>query len=152
LAWEIGPGKQKRYSLTISAEGRARVRPLANKIVSLAPTLDEWEFYASRQPRPAPPTIALLGESDSVATQYWRYLARFDTTPGRVDLEIFSDDLSQLPEDKALNAVQIYLDAVFGEDTVEDYIGSFSVYPSAADSGKSRPIIELPGILHTLRT
>jgi hypothetical protein len=42
LAWEMGPGKQKPYLLTIFSEGNPRLREIADLMIEVAPDLKGW--------------------------------------------------------------------------------------------------------------
>lgn len=47
--WEIGPGFNKPLAFTISPGGAPCLLLETKKIISYAPLLDKWEFYASRR-------------------------------------------------------------------------------------------------------
>src|SRR5262245_30938233 len=55
LQWEVGPGKSRPFSLTISAGGHRQLRQTAEKICAEAPFSPTWEFYSFRQPKNVPP-------------------------------------------------------------------------------------------------
>jgi hypothetical protein len=59
LAWELGPGKNTKNSLTTTGEGNPSLRLLAEQMITAAPKLGDWELYATKQPREAPSTIRL---------------------------------------------------------------------------------------------
>jgi hypothetical protein len=149
LVWEVGPGKMLEYSLTISGEGDRDLRMLCQTIVDSAPQINGWEFYPARQARPAPPGISFLGKSQ-VSSHDWRYIAKPHSSSGRVDITILSDQFNRVPEKEALEAVQLYLDFVFGEDIVEEYLGIVSI-SQLSDSELSRPIAELPLVVRLLQ-
>jgi hypothetical protein len=137
------------YSLTISGEGDRDRRVLCQRIVESAPQISGWEFYPARQARPAPPGISFLGKSQ-ISSQDWRFIAKIHTSSGKVDVTILTDQFNRVPEKEALDAVQLYLDFIFGEDIVEEYFGIVSI-SQLSDSGISRPIAELPLILTLLQ-
>src|SRR6266446_5696391 len=119
LAWEMGAGKEKPWLLTISAEGNPKFREIANLMVEGAPELREWEFVPVEQ-----------------------------SERGGLDLVVVDDQLARSDRESALKAVSLYLDEVLGEDTVEAWIGKFSVESGIAAHGKkSFKMSELPDYL-----
>src|SRR5207302_961130 len=54
LLWELGPGREARYALTLCPEGDLSVRRLTAAWLRSAPPPDEaWEYHAARQPAPS---------------------------------------------------------------------------------------------------
>ena len=148
LAWEIGPGKNKSYLLTISSEGDRKLRQIADLMIQLAPTLQEWEFYSSRPSRPAPAVVRLPESGESFQTSEWRFIPVEQPRSGRVDLIVVDDKLAHSDHSSALKAISIYLDELLGEDTVEEWIGEFKVERMLAAHGKQTyEMTELPDYL-----
>lgn len=148
LAWEMGPGKQKPYLLTISSEGNPRLRKIADLMVELAPELERWELYSSRPARPAPKVVRLPESGEAFETEDWEFIPVEKPEKGRLDLVVVGDQLARSGRDPALRAVSLYLDQLLGEDTVETWIGEFSVEsPIAAHGKKTYKITELPDYL-----
>jgi hypothetical protein len=148
LAWEIGPGKKEPFMLTISGEGNAKLRQIANLIVDLAPVLSGWEFYSARPPRPAPGSVQLPESGERFETSEWAFVPIERPEGGGLDLIVVDDSLAQANREPALRAVSIYLDQVLGEDTVETWIGRFSVESRLSAHGKkSYKMNELPDYL-----
>lgn len=147
LGWEVGPGKQRRSFLTITPNADRKLRPLTEEIVRRAPGLPDWEFYAARQPRPAPPEINVSNPPVRVTTTGWRFSAEEDAVAGVIHLVVVDPALARLDEQARGYALFIYLDAVLGEDGVERWIGQLDVAPDGRDLGPLRPISELPGLV-----
>lgn len=148
LAWEIGPGKGEPNLLTISAEGNAALRPLAEMMIRLAPHLEGWEFYSSRPSRPAPSVIRLPESDQAFDTSGWGFAPVEQLETGRLDLVIVDNKLAESDRERALKAVSIYLDQLLGEDTVETWIGKFRVESyDEARARKTFKITELPDYL-----
>ena len=148
LAWEIGPGKNQPNLLIISAEGNAKLRPLAEMMIKLAPQLEGWEFYSSRPARPAPSVVRLPESGQAFDTAGWVFLPVEHPETGRLDLVIVDDELADSDRERALKAVSIYLDQVLGEDIVETWIGKFRIESHDAVPGKKTfKVTELPDYL-----
>jgi len=148
LAWEMGPGKQKPYLLTISSEGNPRLREIADLMIELAPDLKGWELYSSRPARPAPKVVRLPESGEAFETADWEFIPMENPEKGRLDLAVVGDQLARSDREPALRAVSLYLDQLLGEDTVEMWIGEFRVEsPIAAHGKKAYKITELPDYL-----
>jgi hypothetical protein len=149
LAWELGPGLTKEYMLTISAGGDDELRGLADEMIALAPTLPNWEFYAARPARPAPPAVQLPDTDESFETKEWEFVAEVNAETGSLDLIIVSGDLARADKDAARTVVEIYLDHVLGEDAVERSLGEFRIESPVAAHGKNKfKIADLPAYLN----
>jgi hypothetical protein len=136
LAWEMGAGKKKPYLLTISAEGNPKLRQIADLMVDRAPALGEWEFYSSRPARPAPRAVQLPESGERFETSKWEFVPFERPERGRLDLVVVDDQLARSDRESALKAVSLYLDQLLGEETVESWIGRFSVESRLAAHGK----------------
>jgi hypothetical protein len=143
LSWEVGPGKTKEYSLTISSAGNRELRPDTAHIVELAPISPNWEFYPARQPRDIPPTVELVSKKLTFSTSKWRFFGRKQEGDRRVDLFIVSSELSAVPENDALSAAFIFLDSALGEDLVEDWIGDIRVLERPDGQVSLRPMSDI---------
>jgi hypothetical protein len=148
LAWELGAGKKKPWLLTISAEGNPKLREIADLMVEGAPELREWEFYSSRPARPAPAAVRLPESGERFKTSGWEFVPMEQSERGGLDLVVVDDQLARSDRESALKAVSLYLDEVLGEDTVEAWIGKFSLESRIAAHGKnSFKMSELPDYL-----
>lgn len=148
LAWEIGPGKNQPNLLTISAEGNAELRPLAETMIELAPNLTGWEFHSARPARPAPVMVRLPASGVAFDTSDWEFIPVEQPASGRLDLVVVDDQLARSDREPALRAVSIYLDEVLGEEAVETWIGQFELQSRIAAYGrKTYKIAELPDYL-----
>jgi len=148
LAWEMGPGKQKPYLLTISSEGNPRFREIADLMIELAPDLKGWELYSSRPARPAPKVVQLPESGEAFETADWEFIPMENPAKGRLDLVVVGEQLARSDRQPALRAVSLYLDQLLGEDNVEMWIGEFRVEnPITALGKKTFKITELPDYL-----
>lgn len=144
LAWEIGSGSKADHSLTISAEGNPSLRELANSVIRVAPRIQGWEFYSSKQARGVQSVIRLPNRRTVISTRHWRFVPQEDSELGRIHLTIVDSRLPALDRQTALSAVSIFLDALLGEDEVEEWIGRLNVKNPDRVSVRSFPILDLP--------
>src|SRR5215467_4907668 len=96
LAWEIGPGENAAYLFTISSEGDAKLRQIAEMMIQLAPQLADWEFYSARPAREAPGKIRLPGRDVKLDTQSWKFAPVERTDTGRLDVIVIDDQLADI--------------------------------------------------------
>jgi hypothetical protein len=82
--WEIGPGELKANMFVISPGGDAELFEKTVEIVSLAPSLAEWEFHASK-PRRKWKLRFELEDGCIIDGSTWEVAVR-PTTDGRYDL------------------------------------------------------------------
>ncbi len=143
LPWEIGPGKSRTYSLTLSPEGNRQLYALIQKILREAPDLQDWEFYSSRQPRQPPRVIKLPERNLSFRTERWRFIPERDISNKRIHLTILDSRLASVEREAALKAVSIFLDQFLGEDAVEKWVGTIAVAKPGTKT-RSHAISTLP--------
>jgi hypothetical protein len=144
LAWEVGPGKRMEYSLTISAEGNSKLRSIVNEILRRAPKIRGWEFYGFKQRRPAPRAINLPERGLRVSTENWQFVPEEDRRRGRIHVTVLDDQLAEIGKQAALRAVSLFLDALLGEETVEEWLGQISVAAQGGTKTKIHHISRLP--------
>lgn len=144
LAWEVGPGKKSPYSLTITSAGNRSLRADTDRIVTVAPDLPGWEFYPTRQPGEMPKEVKLHDRDTTVPTQHWKFSPKDDLDSGKIDIIIADEHLVMTDKNSAFAAVFIVLDALLGEDTVEEWIGKITFVPPGAEYSRLYPIQELP--------
>ena len=147
LDWEVGPGKSKGYMLTISSKSNRKLRQETERIVASAPQDLDWEFYASIQPRAPHREVKVRhqGQTLRINTEGWRFFSEEDPGRGKIHIVIVDKQLPLLPKEAAFHAVFIMLDALLGEDIVEQWIGAIEVGKADDSYETLRPIQELPG-------
>lgn len=149
LPWEIGPGRERRYSLTFSPEGNHRLFVLVQRVLRHAPDLPSWELHSSRQPRPPLRVVKLPERGLSFRTERWRFVPETDARIRRIHLTILDTGLASAERDASLKAVSIFLDQFLGENTVEDWLGTIAVARPSAKL-RSYPISDLPNYVASL--
>lgn len=116
IVWELGPGASKRYSLAISPDGDPALLPLTTRIVSMAPSLAQWEFHRARQTRvPCMEfSIDAGGHMIDVDARTWRYILR-RAPNNQFDIVIEQGNLSGADPETRYSAAVILLDGILGE-------------------------------------
>jgi hypothetical protein len=146
LAWEVGPGAGRECALVLSPSGRRELLPLTTELVSRAPSLDGWEFHASKPPkrwtRRAIELLSSSGECVQVDLDRWRYsLVAFDRCAFFDITFVLPRDL-RLSEELALRAAWILLEGEFGErDALELFDRTFVL--AAGDQVEAAPLSEV---------
>lgn len=144
LGWEMGPGKNKPFMLTLMCYG---FRETANSIISFAPKYPEWEFYSARQPKDPPPKIRFPDDDLEITTLNWKFTPNTNRAGNKFDITIIDPDLARLNENRGMEAIFILLDALIGEDAVSNLIGIIEISPTEKGFHPIYPILALPRYL-----
>lgn len=144
LSWEIGPGLSKPCQLVISPNLSRDLREKARKIVTRAPTLPAWEFYAARQRKEWQYKLELGGDRLTIDASRWTFvLLRYPD--GAYEVLLKGRNLPSLSHDERRQAAAITLESILGEDLILDRVSQFelvdSLKPQFAE--KERPIQSL---------
>lgn len=150
LVWETSPGTSSQHRLTISANGVAALRPLAERWLRAAPAEGVmWEFRASREG-------SVEGASghrlDIAGRQLQLDQARFEADSDeqaiRVHVTVFHPEFAAMPDDARITVAYLLLDWLIGEDDVERWVGEINTSHAASEAavdaaGLSRIVSEL---------
>ena len=144
LSWEIGPGVFKPCQLVISPNLNRDLRGKAEKIVTGAPVLPAWEFYAARQRKEWQYKLELGGDRLPIDASEWTFvLLRYPD--GTHEVLLKGKDLPPLSPDERWQAAAITLESILGEEVVLDRVSEFDLVgklePRFAD--RERPIQRL---------
>jgi hypothetical protein len=118
LAWEIGPGVIASNQLVISPGGDSDLLQLTEKIVSVAPELDDWEFYYAKQPKQWDLEFEFqteYGNEIVINGSKWKYVL-LKYPDGVFEIIIKPDVKINCSEDDKLVASEILLDGILGEE------------------------------------
>jgi hypothetical protein len=74
LRWEVGPGKTKENSFTISPSGDNEKIELTKEFIRLSPTIGSWEFYNFKQPKVNWDKLELPEDNINITADKWRYI------------------------------------------------------------------------------
>jgi hypothetical protein len=144
LSWEVGPGRKAEWQFVISPSLDRALLAITRKIVSKAPQLDGWEFFAARQPKVWNYKFeveAKSGERIPVDASGWRFvLLKY---PDRThEILLCGENIDRLGEDALWHAGAIVLESILGEEVMLSKVDSFSVASKleARFVGKEKPI------------
>jgi hypothetical protein len=115
LSWEIGPGINTKYSLTISCAGNPEVSGTLAKIVDKARPIPDWEFFKSRQPKEQWSTLKLSNENITIDASGWKYVL-LQYPDNKVEILIDAENLNAFDKETQSAAIEIILINLLGED------------------------------------
>lgn len=115
LRWEVGPGKAKSNSLTISPGGDPEKIELAKEFIQSSPTLDSWEFYSFKQPKLNWDKLELPKYEINITADNWTYtLLKYQD--GKKEILIKGDSLNDIDSDYKVGVAEMVLINLIGEE------------------------------------
>lgn len=148
ISWELGPGMQNNWRLTLTPDGDRALLPLTAAIVARAPEIVGWEVASSRQPREWDLTFSMSlssGDTVEIDARSWNYvLWRF--SDGSLDIKIGLDGVTSLSDEDRYRAAVIVLDGLLGEERRLEKLETIEVVTRLESDELSRatPIALLP--------
>jgi hypothetical protein len=141
LMWEYGtePGGGK-YQLVITPETERHLRPLVETIVATAPKLNNWSFYAYRQPHGFEDTAELVQETTGISLDTLSFAATSDEEH-LINL-LFKYSGEKGPEAQS-DAVFMTVEYLLGEEILDRWIGDMD-FAEASSKAKFKPMSDLP--------
>lgn len=143
LAFDLGPERDGRRELVVTACGDPLAFPAVVKLVAAAPPLERWTVTAFRQRRPAR-GFFVLRCGGVVRLQQVRFAA--EPAGDRVDLDLFVPGCRRRFAEEYEAVGDLLLDIVLGEFDAMTRIGGVSVGPPRPGV-ESRPLSELPALV-----
>lgn len=140
LAWEMGPGIEKKHALTVSPDGVSALRSLTAAWKAAAPDgYDDWEFHDVR-PAVVGSAVALeLETAGSVVMGRDVQVAVFDDEQKhRLDVWVHHSEMSRMSKRNRWSLAFLLVDAALGEERVATWLRTIT--PS------TRPLEEVPEI------
>jgi len=146
LGVATGPGRTAQHCLVVTAAGDEELREVAAAWLAAAPEADaEFEYADRRQPHPEPQSLALRFPGGVIELAHTTVLAVVD---GRVvHLQLSHPRFAELSENDRLQVAFMFLDAVLGEEAVEERIGQVEVVVDHEAGTTPGRITELPELL-----
>jgi hypothetical protein len=127
LEWELGPGRNSRHALCVTAAGVAALRPLAERWLRAAPPRTQiWEFHAARQPDPGVSTRILQFDGLDLPLAGLRFDVAADRRPDALDVTAWHPAFPALTDRQRHQVTFLMLDWLLGEDDVERWLGAVS--------------------------
>ena len=126
--WEIGPGKKQRCFLALSPRGDREGLAHTREVMSRAPSVAGWEFYAAKPPRDWSLvfTMERRGEELSIDATAWEFVA-YLFKDGTFDVLLKPPATPLLSEEEAQCAAIVIVDGELGEATRLELVGSIEV-------------------------
>lgn len=125
ITWEFYSGIFKKHRLVITFEERRRLKPLVKKIISDAPELEEWEFYAYRLPENLENASSIMLEITG-----WQNINSIKFTISRNELNRI-DVTYWLPffeqQKQGLENLYLLTNALLGEEVVGKWIDDIHI-------------------------
>lgn len=150
MGWVFGPGEGGGgHSLTLTPEGDAHKRLVAQYWRQCAPQLPGWTFYASRQPS----TLHISGQSiridnnDFGAHEIW-LTPHVDEQKEKVDLTVWHPLFDHIEKRLRWTVTFLWLDEALGEDGVVEWIGEINLGNDKLAG--AIPLSELPEFIDEL--
>jgi hypothetical protein len=126
LSWEIGLGLSKPCQFVISPNLSRDLREEARKIVTRAPFLPSWEFYAVRQRKEWQYKLELGRQRLPIDASGWTFvLLRYPD--GAHEVLLKGKDLPPLSSDERRQAAAIVLESILGEEVVLNRVNEFEL-------------------------
>ncbi len=117
--WEIGPGFNKEWFLTISPNGDKDLMEISKNIIAAAPDLAEWEYNFSRPAKDWDLKFNLYDENmteQEVNASSWQFVA-LQNADGLIDLILQANNIGHLDSDTARTAADLVVVNEIGEET-----------------------------------
>ncbi|MFC0862579.1 DUF695 domain-containing protein [Sphaerimonospora cavernae] len=149
LMWEIAPGGTARYALVVSAYNDPELRPLAHRWALAAPPVDElWEFHPSRQAKTHVTELAVDVEGREFDLSRLVVAAQAPGNGPRMNVSVFHPIFPDLADEPRLEAAEMALDWLLGEDEVARWVGD--IMAAEFEPIDAFPAIHLPGVIADL--
>lgn len=128
FAWEIGEGKNKAHSLTISPNGDKARLQLSKKIIGVAPELSAWEFHPCKQPKHdwdfSFEAYDRFFSKHTFDANAWDYMLE-KNEEGNIEVVVSAENLHNMDLDDELNAVDLVITNILGEELVIHHLDAF---------------------------
>lgn len=142
FGWVYGPGENRiGHSLTLTGEGIEHQQLIALHWLSMAPQIEGWTFYASRQPGPIKGHSINIGDLKVDPKEIW-VTPFIDEENERIDLTIWHPLWNQIEKNRQWTIVFLFLDEALGEYGTQLWIGDIRMEGDRL--AESFPLEELP--------
>ena len=150
LRWEVGPGKTKKNSFTISPSGDNEKIELTKEFIRLSPTVDSWEFYNFKQPKFNWDKLELPEDNINITADKWTYtLLKYKD--GIKEILIKGDSLNAIDPDLKLTVAETVLTNLIGEERMMTELDFVHVLSPDDNTFDLRGIKELVGHLDYIK-
>ncbi|MEO1228511.1 MAG: DUF695 domain-containing protein [Myxococcota bacterium] len=127
MAWTFGPGQYKLHSFTLSGEGQAELRVIAERWRAAAPEGARFDFFTSRPAADEDSVMSVQlrsADGPDIDFEGFQIAAERDEDRRLVHVVVFHPAFWELPEQERARATFLALDHALGEADVERWLGS----------------------------
>ncbi len=129
FSWQIKEGDSKPYSLTISPNGDRKRLAISCQIIEAAPTSYDWEFHYCKPPKSWDYIFEMYDQfmlKQKYDTSKWEYVL-FNNPDKNIEVIICANNLHGIDLDDRLDAGELVLTNILGEELVIDYLCALEV-------------------------
>ncbi len=149
FSWEIGPGRNEEYALTISPNGDGRRLQISKQIVQEAPLIAGWEFYYCKPPKDWDFTFEMYDRS-MIKQQFdasdWEFIIREDRQQrDKMEILLFAHNLFRVDRDDLPAVADLVINNVLGEEIKINFVQNLDLLEEIPVEleGRSRKLPEL---------
>ena len=142
FGWEVGPGRSKPYSLTVSPNGDPTLIDGVNAVTSIAPAFENWEVFSFKQAKSNWDTL-IFERNTSINSRDWTYrLLMFPDE--EIELEVKADNLQSYSDETKALIVDLVITNLLGESRKMNFLYDIVVVEAFATSTGVTNIEHLP--------
>jgi len=147
FSWDIGPTTTGNWSFTISPNSNKELLAETKEILSMAPTLDNWEFYFAKQARNWDYQLKIYDNEmnlRTIDTLEWNYVAIQEQNNG-TRLILQANNINHLDSETANTAAHSFLINEIGEEAIIELIQSVKIVEKLENEQdkQKKPIVQL---------
>ena len=118
FSWEIGKGKDKPHTFTISPNGDAKMLRISEAIIGEAPELADWHFFPAKPAQQAWDFVFEMFDSamlqQTIDAAAWEFIFRM-TAEQKLNVFIYAENIDFLDGEDKLSAADFVLNQLIGE-------------------------------------
>jgi hypothetical protein len=117
FSWEIGEGRNKPHSFTISPNGDAKMLRRSEAIVGEAPELPDWEFFPAKRAENWDFIFKMFDSTmlqQTIHAAEWKYLLEMEEDQ-KLKVLFYAENIDFLDADDKLSAADFVLNQTIGE-------------------------------------
>ncbi len=129
FSWEIGPGQESEWSLTISPNGDRKRMLQSKKIIETAPSLGAWEFHYCKPARAWDRTFQLYDDfmiQHVVDASGWHFVS-LPQPDGLIHITLEAPNIGRLDSYTAQTAAEIVVTNEIGEESKILHVGTIEI-------------------------
>lgn len=139
FSWEISEGFSRPFSLTISPNRDRKRLEISYQIIQAAPDMSDWEFHYCKSPKAWDYSIEMYDQfmvKQRFDVSEWEY-ALLHHPKDNIEIIICANNLSKMDVDDRLDAGEIALVNILGEELVIEHLCALEVVAEFEDDHKS---------------